>query len=56
MSLNINSWDKLTKAQHDYPKPKFSIAVVDKSLKKYPSNAYLLVRAAKNLWCMREFC
>jgi hypothetical protein len=43
MASNINSWDKLTKAQHDYPKPKSASVPIDKGLKKQPKNPYLLV-------------
>jgi hypothetical protein len=41
--MAFNSWDKLAKAQRDYPKPKFAAQVVDKALKKQPNNPYLLV-------------
>ncbi|KAF2832109.1 hypothetical protein CC86DRAFT_312914 [Ophiobolus disseminans] len=36
------NWDKLTKAQREYSKPKFATSVVDKALKKQPNNPYLL--------------
>jgi N-terminal acetyltransferase B complex non-catalytic subunit len=41
--MACNNWDKLSKAQRDYPKPKFAISFVDKSLKKNPKNPFLLV-------------
>jgi hypothetical protein len=41
--MAFNSWDKLAKAQRDYPKPKLAMPFVDKSLKKQPNNPYLLV-------------
>lgn len=41
--MSFNSWDKLVKARRDFPKTKFATAVVDKALKKAPSNVYLLV-------------
>jgi hypothetical protein len=41
--MAFNNWDKLSKAQRDYPKPKFAVAVVEKALKKTPDNPYLLV-------------
>jgi hypothetical protein len=41
--MAFNSYDKLVKAQRDYPKPKFATQVVDKALKKQPNNPYLLV-------------
>ncbi|KAF2033776.1 hypothetical protein EK21DRAFT_57934 [Setomelanomma holmii] len=40
--MSFNTWDKLSKAQRDYPKPKYAVAVVDKALKKTPENPYLL--------------
>ncbi|KAH7077321.1 N-acetyltransferase B complex non catalytic subunit-domain-containing protein [Paraphoma chrysanthemicola] len=40
--MSFNNWDKLSKAQRDYPKPKFAVAVVEKALKKTPDNPYLL--------------
>ncbi|KAH4609099.1 hypothetical protein HBH82_069530 [Parastagonospora nodorum] len=40
--MAYNSWDKLAKAQRDYPKPKFANQVVDKALKKQSNNPYLL--------------
>ncbi|KAL5121989.1 methionyl-tRNA synthetase [Pleosporales sp. CAS-2024a] len=40
--MSFNSWDKLVKAQRDYPKPRFAMQVVDKALKKQPKNPYLL--------------
>jgi hypothetical protein len=42
--MAFNSFDKLCKAQRDYPKPKFAYAVVEKALKKQPQNAYILVQ------------
>ncbi|KAF1845780.1 uncharacterized protein K460DRAFT_338347 [Cucurbitaria berberidis CBS 394.84] len=39
--MAFNSWDKLAKAQRDYSKPKFAVAVVDKALKKNPKNPFL---------------
>ncbi len=44
--MAFNSWDKLAKAQNDYPKPKFAVAVVDKALKKSPKNPFLLVSSS----------
>ncbi|XPT02151.1 hypothetical protein M3J09_011273 [Ascochyta lentis] len=35
------NWDKLSKAQRDYPKPKFALSYIDKLLKKNPGNPYL---------------
>jgi N-terminal acetyltransferase B complex non-catalytic subunit len=40
MALN---WEKLTKLQRDYPKPKFAVAEVARQLKKKPNDPYLLV-------------
>ncbi|KAH7391804.1 N-acetyltransferase B complex non catalytic subunit-domain-containing protein [Pyrenochaeta sp. MPI-SDFR-AT-0127] len=40
--MAFNNWDKLSKAQRDYPKPKFAVGVVDKALKKSPKNPFLL--------------
>ena len=37
------NWDKLSKAQRDYPKPKFALSYIDKLLKKNPGNPYLTV-------------
>ncbi|CAO2648943.1 Nn.00g098920.m01.CDS01 [Neocucurbitaria sp. VM-36] len=39
--MAFNNWDKLSKAQRDYPKPKFAVAVVDKALKKNLKNPFL---------------
>ncbi|KAJ4370649.1 hypothetical protein N0V83_005170 [Neocucurbitaria cava] len=39
--MAFNSWDKLSKAQRDYPKTKFAVAVVDKALKKNPKNPFI---------------
>lgn len=36
-------WDKLSKAQRDYPKPKLALSYIDKLLKKNPGNPYLTV-------------
>ena len=44
-AMSFNTWDKLSKAQRDYPKPKFATDVVNKALKKQPNNPYLLVRS-----------
>ncbi|KAH8731426.1 hypothetical protein GQ44DRAFT_735904 [Phaeosphaeriaceae sp. PMI808] len=41
-TMAFNNWDKLSKAQRDYPKSKYAIAVVDKALKKQPSNPFLM--------------
>lgn len=41
--MACNSWDKLCKAQRDYPKAKFADSFVQKSLKKSPKNPFLLV-------------
>ncbi|OSS55187.1 hypothetical protein B5807_01505 [Epicoccum nigrum] len=38
MAIN---WDKLSRAQRDYPKPKFALPYIDKLLKKNPGNPYL---------------
>jgi hypothetical protein len=43
VTMAFNSWDKLAKAQRDYPKLKFAALFVDKNLKKQPNNPYLLV-------------
>lgn len=43
VTMAYNSWDKLAKAQRDYPRPKFANQVVDKALKKQSNNPYLLV-------------
>ncbi|KAF2854675.1 hypothetical protein T440DRAFT_551750 [Plenodomus tracheiphilus IPT5] len=40
--MAYNSWDKLSKAQRDFPKPKFAHSVVTKALKKQPHNPFLL--------------
>ncbi|KAH9860569.1 hypothetical protein J1614_011900 [Plenodomus biglobosus] len=40
--MACNTWDRLTKAQHDFPKLKFANSVVDKGLKKQPNNPFLL--------------
>lgn len=40
MAIN---WDKLSKSQRDYPKPKFALPYIDKLLKKNPGNPYLTV-------------
>ena len=56
--MACNNWEKLAKAQKDYPKPKFAVSFVDKSLKKTPKNPFLLVRnpdtfegaSPANLW------
>ncbi|EUC41961.1 hypothetical protein COCMIDRAFT_104795 [Bipolaris oryzae ATCC 44560] len=40
--MACNSWDKLCKAQRDYPKAKFADSFVQKSLKKSPKNPFLL--------------
>ena len=37
------NWDKLCKAQRDYPKPKFALDAAGKLLKKRPTDPYLLV-------------
>jgi hypothetical protein len=37
------NWDKLSKAQRDYPKPKLALPYVDKLIKKNPGNPYLIV-------------
>jgi N-terminal acetyltransferase B complex non-catalytic subunit len=42
--MACNNWDKLAKAQRDYPNPKFANSFVDKSIKKTPKNPFLLVR------------
>lgn len=43
--MAFNNWDKLSKAQRDYPKPKFAVGVVEKALKKNPKNPFLLVNS-----------
>jgi hypothetical protein len=43
VAMAYNNWDKLSKAQRDYPKPKFAVGVVDKALKKNPKNPFLTV-------------
>ncbi|KAL1793372.1 hypothetical protein ACET3X_008354 [Alternaria dauci] len=45
--MACNSWEKLCKAQRDYPKPKFADAFVQKSLKKTPQNPFLLAWKAR---------
>ncbi|KAJ8107724.1 hypothetical protein OPT61_g8672 [Boeremia exigua] len=35
------NWDRLSKAQREYPKPKFALSYIDKLLKKNPGNPYL---------------
>ncbi|KAH9878562.1 hypothetical protein IAQ61_001834 [Plenodomus lingam] len=40
--MAFNNWDKLSKGQHDFPKPKFANSVVDKALKKQPNSPFLL--------------
>lgn len=53
--MAFNSWDKLTKAQRDYPKPKFAVAVVEKALKKNKANPFLLAwRADLALQCKED--
>lgn len=37
------NWEKLSKAQRDYPKPKLALSYIDKLLKKNPGNPYLTV-------------
>ena len=37
------NWDKLCKAQRDYPKPKFALDAIGKHLKKRPKDPYVLV-------------
>lgn len=46
-AMAIN-WDKLSRAQRDYPKPKFALPYIDKLLKKNPGNPYLTVRDSKS--------
>ncbi|KAJ4300904.1 hypothetical protein N0V90_002992 [Kalmusia sp. IMI 367209] len=36
------NWDKLCKAQRDYPKPKFALDAIGKLLKKRPNDPYVL--------------
>lgn len=50
VTMAYNSWDKLAKAQRDYPKPKFANQVVDKALKKQSNNPYLLVSFVCEDW------
>ncbi|CAN9370096.1 unnamed protein product [Alternaria alternata] len=45
--MACNSWEKLCKAQRDYPKPKFADSFVQKSLKKTPKNPFLLAWKAR---------
>jgi hypothetical protein len=49
-SNNFSTWDKLTKAQRDYPHWKTANAAVLKALKKLPKNPYLLVRGFCGRW------
>lgn len=44
--MAFSTWDKLLKVQRDYPKPKFALPVVEKALKKAPTNAFLHVSFA----------
>ena len=44
------NWDKLTKAQRDYPKPKFALDAVGRLLKKRPADPYLLVSLLAHLY------
>jgi hypothetical protein len=48
-AMAYNTWAKLSKAQNDYPKPKFAVPFVDKALKKNPTNPFLLVCASHKL-------
>ncbi|KAH6612687.1 tRNA synthetases class I (M)-domain-containing protein [Boeremia exigua] len=41
LAMMAFNWDKLSKAQRDYPKPKFALSYIDKLLKKNPGNPYL---------------
>jgi hypothetical protein len=50
--MSINTWDKLAKAQRDYPKPRYASAVVDKASKKDPKNPYLIVSTMMGLRCV----
>ncbi|KAF9730806.1 hypothetical protein PMIN01_11675 [Paraphaeosphaeria minitans] len=43
------NWDKLCKAQRDYPRPKFALDAVGKLLKKRPTDPYLLAWKASTL-------
>ncbi|KAI4918402.1 hypothetical protein J4E90_002786 [Alternaria incomplexa] len=45
--MACNSWEKLCKAQRDYPKAKFADSFVQKSLKKTPKNPFLLAWKAR---------
>jgi hypothetical protein len=47
--MAFNSWDKLAKAQRDYPNPKYAGAVADKATKKDPKNPYLMVFRANKI-------
>jgi hypothetical protein len=51
-AMSINTWDKLAKAQRDYPKPRYASAVVDKASKKDPKNPYLIVSTMMGLRCV----
>lgn len=47
--MAFNNWDKLAKAQRDYPKLKAAVPFVEKQLKRNASNPYLLVSNTKML-------
>jgi hypothetical protein len=51
-AMSINTWDKLAKAQRDYPKPRYASAVVDKASKKDPKNPYLIVSMMTGIRCV----
>jgi len=52
--MAFNNWDKLRKAQRDYPKPnKVAESFVRKALKKSPQNPFLLVRRVRTLLSAR---
>ena len=42
------NWDKLVKAQRDFPKPKFALDNISRHLKKRPSDPYVLVSEYTN--------
>ncbi|KAI8935899.1 hypothetical protein NX059_007411 [Plenodomus lindquistii] len=52
--MAFNNWDKLEKAQRDFPKPKYANSVVDKALKKQPKNPFLLAWKAELLLSVDE--
>jgi hypothetical protein len=47
--MAFNSYDKLVKAQRDYPKPKFATQVVDKALKSFGVDILMTYRHGKEI-------